>query len=328
MFILGLIIGVVLTWLVMSGMAGLFISVCRGSINEQRVNGEFFTPEQWLLNTSSAPLFTWCNFGYWRNVNNYVQACMNLAGLVADEVQLVPKDHLFDAGFRSPDQLLVWADLYQVDAIKACGLNIWRLQLARERCQAYPQVELLSGNHMQLTQQEDKSIDKIVALDCIYFFSDKQAFFDNASRVLQPKGLIGITDILLTQPFNVPWQAWLFNRFLAICKIPEENIIPEAVYKQKLDKAGFRLISCKDITTDVLGGFCDWVQQQTNTLKASIAMNVRLRLKILEWILRWLIQNNIIQYVIIAAELKAADGEQDEDKVNNIVTEIVTEDDA
>ncbi|MBU2712669.1 class I SAM-dependent methyltransferase [Zooshikella harenae] len=326
MFILGLIIGVIVTWLVMSGMADLIISICRGSIKDQRVNGEYFTPEQWLLNTSSAPLFTWCNFGYWRNVSNYVQACMNLAGLVADEVHLVPKDNLFDAGFRSPDQLLVWADLYQVDTIKACGLNIWRLQLARERCQAYPQVELLSGNHMQLAQQEDKSIDKIIALDCVYFFSDKQEFFDNASRVLQPRGLLGITDILLTQPFNVPWQAWLFRRFLTICRIPEENVVPEAIYKQRLDQAGFKLINYRDITVDVLGGFCDWVHQQTNTLKASIAVDVRLRLKILERVLRWLIQNNIVQYVLITAELKTTETEYNTEQENEVADTEATED--
>lgn len=98
--------------------------------------------------------------------------------------------------------------------VQVVGVNIDREQLARAknvvRARPSNEVEFVEADACNLPF-EDASFDCILAIECIFAFSSRERFFQEARRVLKPGGRLTLCDFLLSKA-AVPFWRWLERR--------------------------------------------------------------------------------------------------------------------
>lgn len=86
------------------------------------------------------------------------------------------------------------------DHLELTGLNIdaRQLQVARERVLPRPgnRLEWVEGDACQMPF-DDAAFDRMLAVECIFHFPSRRAFFQHARRVLRPGGNLTLSDFLL-----------------------------------------------------------------------------------------------------------------------------------
>ncbi len=94
---------------------------------------------------------------------------------------------------------------------------------------------------------ESGSFDVILCVEAAMHFHTREAFFQEASRLLKPGGFLLLTDMLVSDPER-------FSRW----RVPAENYIPdEAHYRAQMMQAGFTAVDAKDHLQDCWLSWCD-----------------------------------------------------------------------
>ena len=238
------------------------------------MRGEFFDTAELALNAESGHATAWGNFGYWRSAHSYPQAAEALARLLADAVTLSGRNRVLDLGFGMGEQLRLWQQVYGVRELLGFNPSGSQNALARGR---------IPGSGYQLRQASAESllgtpapgrVDAILALDCAYHFRRRKQLFRHLAGCLRPRGVMGWTDLFLPGPASLGRRLALE----ALCRgsrIPRDNLLSEAGYRQMLGDAGLRVQMFSDLTADVFGPFARWWQERGRHL----SMPARDRLK-------------------------------------------------
>ena len=89
--------------------------------------------------------------------------------------------------------------------VRLTGLNIdeRQIELARQRVtpRAGNQLDFVVGDACQMTFAE-ASFDRVLAVECIFHFPSRRAFFEHVRRILRPGGNLTLSDFL--QPEGTP----------------------------------------------------------------------------------------------------------------------------
>jgi ubiquinone/menaquinone biosynthesis C-methylase UbiE len=93
--------------------------------------------------------------------------------------------------------------------VRMTGLNIDQRQLdvARQRVAASPRnhLKFVQGDACAMDFPED-SFDRVLAVECIFHFPSREAFFSHVGRILRPGGNLTLSDFL--QPEGTPPGLW------------------------------------------------------------------------------------------------------------------------
>lgn len=294
-------LGVLLTWLFMSGLmtqaVSLLVRLCWPSSSRERE----LQVDQWLLNNPVQPSCAWRLLGYWRDTSQYRQACSEMAGLLADKACLSRQDEVLDVGFTSPDQLLVWLDYYQVQHLTAIASDEHQMARTQEYCQHVNTLELLRGGETALAGRPENSCDKLIALDCVYHLQSRSHFFHHARKALKPGGTLAFTDMVLARPFQDRREQRLTNTLGRLSGLLVGDMPIKETYENLLQQHQFGQVDIIDITDDVLSGFCFWFGQHYQNLTAFTRSKMWIRLRLKVWFIRWMLHRQQLRYLMIIA---------------------------
>ncbi len=302
MTIFAFFLGVLITWLIMSGILSQLITLLLRVWWPSSRTERGIQADQWLLNSGVSTSSGWRMLGYWRDTSDYGRACSELAGLLADKACLSNQDDVIDVGFTSYDQLLVWMDYYQVRSLTALAENEQLYASAQNQCSHFEQLKLERGNESELAKLDEDSCDKLLALDSVYHFEDKVQFLANARKVIRPGGSLTLSDMVLTRPYQDRREQKLVNLLARVCGIAIEGLHPQQKYRELIREAGFSEIEIVDVSQDVLSGFCFWFNQHHSELSPLTRSRVWIRLRLLVWFIRWMQHQGLLEYHLISAK--------------------------
>ncbi|HAC62846.1 MAG TPA: 16S rRNA (cytosine(1402)-N(4))-methyltransferase [Cyanothece sp. UBA12306] len=240
------------------------------------------------------------HWGYWPNWNqadgsigDFASAAEILCQRVYKAAGVREGDILLDTGCGFGGTIASLNEQFQ--NLEMTGLNIDPRQLAR----AKEKVKPLANNKIAFVEGDackmpfpDNSMDVVLAVECIFHFPSRAAFFQEARRVLRPGGRLGVCDFVPASIFR------LFQKLLAKMDISMitstygrvDSYFTVSDYQKLAKETGFNVTSIEDITSNTLPTY-PVVRQifdhagNSDAVKATAAVEMLAKLGLLRYVI-------------------------------------------
>lgn len=200
------------------------------------------TPGEWIAEEyhgkyedPTVPL--WLNLGFWETARTYIEACEQLATIVATAARLAPGQRVVDAGAGFAEPARFWARQYGVHVV-AVNNDLFQCGVAERRVLASglsDRITVMFGS-ATATRLDAGAFDAVVALESAFHFNTRQDFFAEAWRLLRPGGRVVAADLAARTGYES--SAW--NRLVRQrTRVPEDNVYDAAEYGRRVAAAGF-----------------------------------------------------------------------------------------
>lgn len=204
-------------------------------------------------NNNLAENSLYLNLGYWEKANTYDDACAALGGLLGQRAGLAAGDHILDVGCGFGDQDDYWLRHFDPAHITAINITSSQLSIARKRF-TDTRIDFRAADATALPF-DSASFDKVLALESAFHFEPREAFFDEALRVLKPGGVLGLADIVVARAPKNAIARFVAKIGRAMWQTPECNVYGQEIYCAKLEAAGFSDVKVLSITPHVFAPF-------------------------------------------------------------------------
>ena len=216
----------------------------------------------------------WCNLGLWtkksspdedgkNNVCSYSQACENLAEALGKAAQLGEDDGVLSCGCGSMDEVAFYKDRFAVRHITGIDPALPEARRTHEddfnvRTVRTGVEDLLDdnpsgaggGDGVNSTMFPPRFFNKIIALDNIYHYPDKEGAWRTFLGMVAPGGNVAVSDVLLKQRSN-DTPLWV-RMALRLMGIPTANLWTDEEYRRKLAEMGYDGVDVQTISGPVL----------------------------------------------------------------------------
>ncbi|MFW1761518.1 SAM-dependent methyltransferase [Acinetobacter calcoaceticus] len=241
----------------------------------------------------------WTNLGFWKNTQNYREACCQLADHLARAVNLNSKDHLLDLGCGQGASLMHWLQHYQPKSLSAVELQS---KCVNKIQKLIPEInQIYSGSFLNLKQFEFKqSFDVVLCIDAAYH-SNLNSFLDSVTPVLNSKGRLGFHYLMKADSCQnmTVLQEQKYRYLLKAADVVWDNVPNEKMLRNALEQQGFVDIQIEDLSEPVLLGFSQYIQNQQDQNQSRGLANFKIQMT--AKLCQQLYQAGYVRYIQITA---------------------------
>lgn len=241
----------------------------------------------------------WTNLGFWKNTQNYREACCQLADHLARAVNLNSKDHLLDLGCGQGASLMHWLQHYQPKSLSAVDLQA---QCVNKIQKIIPEInQIYSGSFLNLKQFEFKqSFDVVLCIDAAYH-SSLNSFLNSVTPVLNSKGRLGFHYLMKADSCQnmTVLKEQKYRYLLKAADVVWDNVPNEKMLRNALEQQGFVDIQIEDLSEPVLLGFSQYIQNQQDQNQSRGLANFKIQMT--AKLCQQLYQAGYVRYIQITA---------------------------
>ncbi len=231
------------------------------------------------------------HWGYWDDptcadgtIDDFVSAADRMCEVLFDAGEIKDDLRVIDVGCGFGGTIDSLNKKYS--NLRITGINIDERQLAI----AQENVEPCNGNNISFVQGdacrlplEDNSVDVLLAVECIFHFSDKIAFFKEVSRVLKKGGKFAMSDFVPDREklYFIDGRRKIVKKMIKLFfgRAGIEFTVGE--YKKIAESAGFKSSMERDITENTLPTYYVLKKLFSSLKRFSIIPN--LTMSMIEW---------------------------------------------
>lgn len=241
----------------------------------------------------------WTNLGFWKNTQNYREACCQLADHLAQAVNLNSKDHLLDLGCGQGASLMHWLQHYQPKSLSAVELQS---KCVNKIQKLIPEInQIYMGSFLNLKQFEFKqSFDVVLCIDAAYH-SSLNSFLDSVAPVLNSNARLGFHYLMKADSCQnmTVLQEQKYRYLLKAADVVWDNVPNEKTLRNALEQQGFVDIQIEDLSEPVLLGFSQYIQNQQDQNQSRGLANFKIQMT--AKLCQQLYQAGYVRYIQITA---------------------------
>ncbi len=189
------------------------------------------------------------NFGLWEPGFSYLQAAENLVTRLGRWGELGSDSNLLDVGCGFGAQDILLAQKFAPSLITGIDVTYPHVLAGQRRAQEAGLTLSVRFQHGSATELSfpDASFSHVLSIEGVVHFNTREKFLRQASRVLQPGGVLLLADYALArEPRKLVDRAFL----KAACKgwqVPDENIDTIESYRNKVLRSGFAEVEIEQV---------------------------------------------------------------------------------
>lgn len=205
---------------------------------------------------------------------------------------------VLDIGCGCGDSTAVLAD-FQPRSLQGITSEQSQCSLAKKR---FRRIEFLCADAVEhVAGLTDQSVDRIIALDCMYHFYTRFSFLRDASRVLRDNGRMTATDLLLGDKLTI-FERLLMRLICFLTVSPFCNFMTAREYAENLSQAGFEQLEIEDISRHVFPGLSEFIILHKRELGIYGISGKWIGYLVFARVLRWWWTSKAVKFVIVNAQ--------------------------
>ena len=198
------------------------------------------------------------NFGFWENGNaDYVKAAQNLVHRMGLLLGLNADSRLLDVAPGMGTQDIYLLENFSPQSIDGLDVTWKHIAHGRRRAReanAEDKVRFHHGTAIELPFP-DNHFTHVLSIEGPEHFDTREKFLREASRVLQPGGVIAMSDYILKNPPRNMFEKLLVEAARRLWQVPRANVYSGEVYREKMEAAGFEQVTIEEVGASVIPGY-------------------------------------------------------------------------